>query len=315
MACPFLNNPVDEGAQILHRAFTPPAPRVFRDRSNPLGFPDEYLWERYRFRRPSIVYLCSLLEPHIRKHTHRSQDLTTVQSVCIALRFFACETFLYSVGDADCLAKANVYREIRRVYLALKQYLNIFITFPGHLETQRIKEAYYSIAGFPSVIGAIDCTHVRIQAPSGPVEADYVNRKSFHSLNVQMICDGSCLISSIEAKWPGSVHDSRIFRASSLSQRFAQGEFNGALLGDRGYPCMPYLLTPYPEPATEAERAFDHAHPKTRARIEMVFGQLKSRFQCLKSLRVTPDRACDIIITCAVLHNIATLRRERLGRH
>ncbi|KAK0154398.1 hypothetical protein N1851_003507 [Merluccius polli] len=45
MACPFIDDPVEEGAQILHRAFTPPAPRVFRDRSNPLGFPDEYLWE------------------------------------------------------------------------------------------------------------------------------------------------------------------------------------------------------------------------------------------------------------------------------
>ena len=43
-----------------------------------------------------------------------------------------------------------------------------------------------SPSGFPNVIGAIDCTHVRIQAPSGPVEADYVNRKSFHSLNVQV---------------------------------------------------------------------------------------------------------------------------------
>ena len=40
MAFPFLNNPVDEGAQILHRALTPQALRVFRDRSNPLCFPD-----------------------------------------------------------------------------------------------------------------------------------------------------------------------------------------------------------------------------------------------------------------------------------
>lgn len=75
---------------------------------------------------------------------------------------------------------------------------------------------------------------------------------------------------------------------------------------------MPYLLTPYLDPATAAEKAFSHAHIRTRAQIEMVFGQLKSRFQCLKGLRVTPDRACDITVACAVLHNIATLRCERL---
>ncbi|KAG2466220.1 HARB1 nuclease, partial [Polypterus senegalus] len=39
--------------------------------------------------------------------------------------------------------------------------------------------------GFPNVIGAIDCTHVRIKAPAGPTEPDYINRKSYHSINVQ----------------------------------------------------------------------------------------------------------------------------------
>ena len=46
----------------------------------------------------------------------------------------------------------------------------------------------------------------------------------------------------------------------------------------------------------------------------MVFGQLKSRFKCLKGLRVAPDRVCDITVACAVFDNIATLRRERLPR-
>ncbi|XP_051816643.1 putative nuclease HARBI1 [Acanthochromis polyacanthus] len=313
MACPFIDEePVDVGAAIIHRAFNLPAPRHFRDRTNPLAFPEEYLWERYRFSRPGIVYLCTLLEPHIVRPTRRSRALTTVQSVCIGLRFFASGSFLYSVGDAEALSKATVCREIRRVYVTLKTYLNRFVTFPGHLEPQRIKEEFYSIAGFPNVLGAIDCTHICIRAPSGPAEADFVNQKSFHSINVQMICDGRCLITNIEAKWPGSVHDERIWRASSLSHRFAQGDFNGILLGDRGYPCLPFLLTPYMDPATDPQRAFNRAHARTRARVEMLFGLMKSRFQCLKVLRVAPDRACDIIVACAVLHNIATIRSERV---
>ncbi|CAJ1081766.1 uncharacterized protein LOC101165124 isoform X1 [Xyrichtys novacula] len=39
---------------------------------------------------------------------------------------------------------------------------------------------------FPNVIGAIDCTHVRIKRHSGEHQGDYINRKSFHSINVQV---------------------------------------------------------------------------------------------------------------------------------
>ena len=38
-----------------------------------------------------------------------------------------------------------------------------------------------------------------------------------------MVCAEKCLITNIEAKWPGSVHDARIFRESDLSRLFTQG--------------------------------------------------------------------------------------------
>lgn len=41
---------------------------------------------------------------------------------------------------------------------------------------------------------------------------------------------------------------------------------------------MPYILRPYSEPGTEADKAINHAPTKTRAQIEMTFAQLKSRF-------------------------------------
>ncbi|KAL6470612.1 hypothetical protein MHYP_G00217310 [Metynnis hypsauchen] len=188
--------------------------------------------------------------------------------------------------------------------------------------------------GFPRVIGCIDGTHIPITAPSEH-EGDYVNRKSIHSINVQIICDASHLITNVEARWPGSVHDSRIFRESTLSNKFQHGrrfvgvfhmdcnsyimeipyvitgQYDGLLLGDRGYPCLPYLMTPYSDPAPGPQSRFNQAHGKTRARIEMTLGILKARFQCLKGLRVTPDRACNIILACVVLHNIATIQRER----
>ena len=86
------------------------------------------------------------------------------------------------------------------------------------------------------------------------------------------------------------------------------GEFDGYLLGDRGYPCQPSQLTPYPEPGPQR---FNVAHCRTRAWVETTIGILKSRFQCLQKLRITPERACDIIVACVVLHNIAIIRGEQ----
>ncbi|XP_061595268.1 putative nuclease HARBI1 [Cololabis saira] len=126
-----------------------------------------------------------------------------------------------------------------------------------------------------------------------------------------MTCDHNCMVTSIDAKWPGSVHDSRIFRESTLCHRLEQGLFSGVLVGDRGYACQPFLMTPYPDPDAGPQTRFNVALSRTRVRIEMTFGILKARFTCLRGLRVAPDRASRIVAACVVLHNVATIRRER----
>ena len=50
---------------------------------------------------------------------------------------------------------------------------------------QEISVAVQEDSGIPNVIGVIDGTHIRIRAPMKHPEV-YVNRKKFHSLNVQV---------------------------------------------------------------------------------------------------------------------------------
>lgn len=52
----------------------------------------------------------------------------------------------------------------------------------------------------------------------------------------------------IVVRHPGSTHDSVIFDRSSLRVFCERGEMGGMLLGDNGYPCRPYLLTPVINP-------------------------------------------------------------------
>nr|XP_005159262.1 putative nuclease HARBI1 [Danio rerio] len=309
MACPFLEDPVDEEAVLIRRELHLRRARVLRPRVDFLSFPHTFLFERYRFSLQSITYIHNLIRPYITNVTHRGRALTSEQILCAALRFFANGSFLYNIGDAEHISKATVCRAVRKVCLALKRFLHIFVVFPGHKPLGVIKEEFYRIAGFPNVVGCIDGSHIPIIAPTEN-ESDYVNRKSIHSINVQIICDAAHIITNVEAKWPGSVHDSRIYRECTLSNRLQSGEIDGFLLGDRGYPCQPTLLTPYPEPEQGPQQRFNVAHCKTRGRVEMTIGLLKARFQCLRHLRVTPERACDIIVACVVLHNIAIFRGE-----
>lgn len=58
-------------------------------------------------------------------------------------------------------------------------------------------------------------------------------------------------------RWPGSVHDSTIFDNSMLRARFENQEFGTCvLLGDGGYPCRSYLMTPLLNQRTESEKRY-----------------------------------------------------------
>jgi hypothetical protein len=83
------------------------------------------------------------------------------------------------------------------------------------------------------------------------------------------------------------------------------------LLGDNGYPCKSYLLTPLLNPRNRMERAYNASHRSTRNCIERCFGVLKRRFPCLsRGLNMKLQTTLHIIVACAVLHNICILEND-----
>jgi hypothetical protein len=164
-------------------------PRVFNRHLPWENFSDEELLKRYRFGRESLLFIARLIDDEVRPSTKRNHAISTEQQLLIALRFFASGSFLQVIGDTNGYDKATVSRIVRKVSLAIANKHEQWIKFPTTMEEKNtIRAGMYDIAGFPCVIGCIDGTHIRLQAPIQN-EPNYVNRKNYHSINVQVICD------------------------------------------------------------------------------------------------------------------------------
>ncbi|KAK6188415.1 hypothetical protein SNE40_004592 [Patella caerulea] len=284
--------------------------RQLQDRENPLEiYSQEECYRKFRFYPETIIFICQLVNNTNTRATLRSGALTVIQSVCMCLRFLACGTFYMCIGDMSKASKSTICREVNIIVPALAQLAGRFIRFPSGRGLVAVKNGFQDKAGFPNVVGCIDGTLVKLEAPHQN-EEDFVCRKGFHAINVQICCDNTRLITNIVAKWPGSVHDSRIFTESRLCGEFETGTHRGFLLGDSGYGIRRYLLTPYRDPQTEEERAYNAAHRTTRTLVEQTIGILKRKFAVIKYvLRVQPAKACNIIAACAVLYNIGKFNR------
>ncbi|KAK4318818.1 hypothetical protein Pmani_010241 [Petrolisthes manimaculis] len=175
------------------------------------------------------------------------------------------------------------------------------------------KQKFYRVANFPNVIGLIDGSHIPIAAPSLN-EDIYVNRKNFHSLNIQAVCDANQIFLDFCNRYPGSTHDSFVWHNCRLYRRFQAGEFGGAhLLGDSGYPLEENLMTPIMQPGNRNQVNYNNSHKRTRVIVEQTFGLWKSRFRCLHksggNLCYTPQKCGKIVSATMLLHNYCVRRR------
>ncbi|KAG0426058.1 hypothetical protein HPB47_026812 [Ixodes persulcatus] len=119
----------------------------------------------------------------------------------------------------------------------------------------------------------------------------------------------------VVASWPGSVHDSRIFDGSRARALYEESRVPGVLLGDMGYACLPFLMTPLANPgeANSPGGRYSKAQIRTRNSVERAFGVWKRRFPCLDMrLQHKTRHSCSIITACAALHNLGRARNEPL---
>lgn len=86
------------------------------------------------------------------------------------------------------------------------------------------------------------------------------------------------------ARYPGSTHDSLIWRSSSIQPLVKELHRNNNetwILGDSGYPNQNFMVVPHRVNAnlSDDQTFFNDIHSKIRCLIERAFGVLKGRWR------------------------------------
>lgn len=267
---------------------------------------EDFLLAHFGFPRHFILYLVELLREGFCRKTQRSRAISPEVQVLAALGFYTSGSFQTSMGDSMGISQASMSRCVSNVTRALVDRAPHFISFCRDAASrERSSQDFQRVAGFPGVLGVLDCVQVAIKAPHSETWA-YLNRKGLHCVSCQLVCDSRGLLLSAETHWPGSLQAPEVLERSSLSTEL-QGACEGWLLGDARYPARKWLMTPLERPESPAELQYNLAHAATHEIVDRTFRAIQTRFRCLDgtkgALQYSPERSSSILLACCVLHN------------
>ncbi|KAL7388815.1 hypothetical protein ABVT39_021240 [Epinephelus coioides] len=261
----------------------------------------------FRLSRDAINMLMELLD------INKSHGWEPDFEVLLFLYWLAHGASYSVVSRAFGSPKTSVFRAVHKVAGKIVEKRSHCITLPKPNELEATGEGFAALAqheAFKACVGAIDGCRIRIKAPAGPASTDYTNRKLFHSVQLQAVCDSGGRFLDTFTGYPGSVHDTCVLKNSPIYTGQLYPPAGYFIVGDGGYPCIEQpicLMTPYREPLqSRVQERYNGCHSRARSVIERSFGMMKTRWRSIffKALEVDRTFVPSVITCCAVLHNI-----------
>ena len=279
-------------------------------RTDPMDLYDDLeFYLRFKMTKQSVNLFMNIIRQRIELSSHNCLDATT--QFLVVLRMLATGAHQILDGDYFKVDQSTVSKTFARVIREIARLRTMYIIWPNEDQARNQMVKFQRIAGFPGAFGCIDGTHVEWIANGVNNRERFRNRKNRLSINVQVVCDADMRVLDVVAKWPGSVHDSRVFNTSKTRAKLENQAFNGWLLGDKGYACKKYLMTPCYRQNNEPEQRYNRSHATTRNVIERMFGAMKRKFAILQSrIRYKLDTTLATIVACMVLWNFLRQRNE-----
>lgn len=275
----------------------------------------------FRLDRSSFLKLLNLIAPYITEPSYavRYDAISTEKKLAMTLYYLKDQGSFRMTANTFGCGISTVSKVIREICHVLADKIGPkLIKFPQTVEDIELGISIFQKKfGFPQAIGCVDGTHIPIKRPSENSH-DYFCYKQRFSINVQAICDANGLFTDVEIRWPGSVHDARVFANSQVNKMFVEKRIPlvyrelvpgdvcvpQLLLGDPAYPLLYYMLKEYISCADNQQVVFNQMLRSARNQIECAFGRLKARFRILnKPLDVDIEFIPTLIYSCFVLHN------------
>uniref|UniRef100_A0A0A1XJN3 Putative nuclease HARBI1 n=2 Tax=Zeugodacus cucurbitae TaxID=28588 RepID=A0A0A1XJN3_ZEUCU len=213
------------------------------------------------------------------------------------------------------VTKSTAWHIVRRVVAWIISIGHEFIKWPTAEALEDTTQKFLQRKKIPGVIGAIDCTHITINAPVKDKHI-YFDRKRNYSIVLQGIVDADQKFIDIYCGEPGSYHDCRVLKRSAFYRKAESNMENlfpnsTSILGDSAYPCKNYLIPVFKDygSLTREQMCFNKMHSSARIVVENAFGALKGRFRRL--LKFTERRdLCSIsnlVASACIIHNICIM--------
>nr|XP_033771538.1 vomeronasal type-2 receptor 26-like [Geotrypetes seraphini] len=182
------------------------------------------------FNPETVLHLCEQLQVDLECTTLRGHSLPVYVQVTTALGFLATGTFQRPLGAGAGISQSSVSSIINKYLEVFLRRIDMYIQFPmSQAEWQCTMRGFAQLARFPSVLGAIDCTHVALRPPAD-TERQYRNRRAYHFMNMQVVCSPTMEVMDVCASFPGSCYDAYILAHYGLDGRFQRGEIHGGWL-------------------------------------------------------------------------------------
>lgn len=277
----------------------------------------------FKISTKSFDYIAGLVRDEMKEAIDpKDQPLSPDALVAVAIRRLGSGDSLKSVGELFGIEKSTVSKTTSEFLKAMyAKGIDHHLRWPStEAEMKEVKSKFEKIQGLPNCCGAIDTTHILRSRPARESEI-WCDKRDKYSMVLQAVVDPDLRIRDISTGWPGAMTDSSTLQSSSFyrvcqegarlngeKKELSQGnELREYIVGDAGYPLLPWLLTPYKgRKLSKSQVEYNKRHCETRLVAARALMRLKDMWKIIQGtvLRPQDDQFPTLVSVCCVLHNI-----------